>query len=408
MSDKYTDLFNRIEDSVQQFTSPENLENLRNSVTNTINDVRESVQKTAQEVTKNFTATNPNSYTTQTAEKYRASRVQPTAHPQRKKTKQASEDLPLPENAVSANKGRASATLLTVFGAIGTVLFGIATLSGLADLLFTLHFTNISGILSPLLLALVSVGMFSAGIVKQERLHRYGQYLHIIGRKTVCAVKTLAGTVHKSEKFVVRELKYLIKHDFFPHGRLDGMETSLILDDKTYQQYLDLQQRMAAEKQESDARNAVYRQNPELQEAIEHGNAVIREIKETNDAIPDEVISAKLARLEDVTGKIFSYVEAHPQKLADIRKFMEYYLPTTLKLVRAYRELDAQTIQGETILSMKNEIKNTLDTINEAFENMFDNLFLSDAVDISADISVLETMLHQEGLTEKDFTANKS
>ena len=82
---------------------------------------------------------------------------------------------------------------------------------------------------------------------------------------------------------------------------------------------------------------------------------------------------------------------------------MSYYLPTTLKLVNAYREFDAQPVQGENILSAKREIEETLDTINLAFENLFDGLFEDDAIDISTDISVLETMLRQEGLTGSDF-----
>ena len=82
---------------------------------------------------------------------------------------------------------------------------------------------------------------------------------------------------------------------------------------------------------------------------------------------------------------------------------MSYYLPTTLKLVNAYRKFDEQPVQGENILSSKREIEETLDTINLAFENLFDGLFEEDAMDVSTDISVLETMLKQEGLTGSDF-----
>ena len=83
---------------------------------------------------------------------------------------------------------------------------------------------------------------------------------------------------------------------------------------------------------------------------------------------------------------------------------MEYYLPTTWKLIDAYRVLDQQSIQGENISSSKKEIRDTLDTINEAFENLLDSFFRNTAWDVSTDISVLKTMLAQEGLTgNKDF-----
>ena len=82
---------------------------------------------------------------------------------------------------------------------------------------------------------------------------------------------------------------------------------------------------------------------------------------------------------------------------------MNYYLPTTLKLVNAYREFDEQPVQGENIRKAKQEIEDTLDTIISAFEKLFDSMFEDAAMDISTDISVLETMLAQEGLTERDF-----
>jgi hypothetical protein len=89
--------------------------------------------------------------------------------------------------------------------------------------------------------------------------------------------------------------------------------------------------------------------------------------------------------------------------IKDIRKLMEYYLPTTVKLLHAYEELDHQPIQGENILSSKREIEESLDTLNIAFEKLLDSLFQNQAWDVSTDISVLKTMVAQDGLTKEDF-----
>ena len=86
----------------------------------------------------------------------------------------------------------------------------------------------------------------------------------------------------------------------------------------------------------------------------------------------------------------------------DLHKFMDYYLPTTMKLLNAYEELDKQELTGEHVQSAKTEIENTLDTINDAFENLLDSFYKETAWDVSSDISVLKTMLAQEGLTGKD------
>lgn len=104
--------------------------------------------------------------------------------------------------------------------------------------------------------------------------------------------------------------------------------------------------------------------------------------------------------MEMLVDKIFDRVEQNPASVGDIRKLMEYYLPTTIKLLQAYQDLDAQPVQGENIISSKKEIEKTLDTLNMAFEKLLDDLFQETAWDVSTDISVLHTMLAQEGLTE--------
>ena len=98
--------------------------------------------------------------------------------------------------------------------------------------------------------------------------------------------------------------------------------------------------------------------------------------------------------------KIFDRVEQNPKNISDIRKLMEYYLPTTVKLLEAYAEMDAQPVGGENIQSAKKEIEDTLDTLNVAFEKLLDDMFQETAWDVSSDISVLNTMLAQEGLKE--------
>ena len=96
--------------------------------------------------------------------------------------------------------------------------------------------------------------------------------------------------------------------------------------------------------------------------------------------------------------------------MPDLQKLMDYYLPMTVKLLNAYADMDAQSIQGENIQNAKREIEQSLDTLNQAYEKLFDSVFMETALDVSSDISVLHTMLAQEGLTEDELTKmrNKS
>ena len=205
----------------------------------------------------------------------------------------------------------------------------------------------------------------------------------------------------------------MIRSGMFPEGRINDEKTYLLLSDEAYDAYEKYEEGVRLReceerrlKEEVERQQRMEAQNPILKETrllIEEGKESIEQIREANEAISGEVISQKLDRLEVILCKIFEYVENHTDELPETRKFMGYYLPTTLKLVNAYREMDAEPIQGENIRSAKHEIEETLDTINYAFENLLDSFYQDKAMDISTDITVLETMLAQEGLTEKDF-----
>jgi uncharacterized membrane protein YgcG len=136
---------------------------------------------------------------------------------------------------------------------------------------------------------------------------------------------------------------------------------------------------------------------------ISEGLAYLRQIKQANDAITDEKISVQITRMEVATDKIFRYIAKHPEDSPQIHKFMNYYLPTLLKLLDSYISLNEQGIKGEHISSTIENIEGILSTIANAFEKQLDNLFADDALDISTDIKVLENMLAQEGLTSDGF-----
>lgn len=127
---------------------------------------------------------------------------------------------------------------------------------------------------------------------------------------------------------------------------------------------------------------------------------ILDELRRVNDAIPDEEMSDKISRLEAVSAKIFEQAKSDPDKLPQMRKFMDYYLPTSLKLLNTYAELDNQGVEGENISESKRRIEQTMDTLVKAFENQLDRLFASDALDVSADIDVMQNMLRADGLTD--------
>lgn len=315
-------------------------------------------------------------------------------------------NISLKSAKLTVPKGQVSGVLFTVFGIIGSTAFGIATF-----VLMLLGFTiKSSGLFHTIAIGILPFFILSIiftikGSSNRKRLKRFQRYISEMRGKNYCLINDLSSSTGLSNKAVEKDLRKMIDIGMFPEGHMDDKKTYFMLNNESYEQYLELKKNIAIKdletsKQEENE-NRYDGLKPEIRKGIDEGRRFILEIKEANIKIPGEEISLKLERLEEITGKIFDYVEIHPEKFAEIKKFTEYFLPTTLKLVDAYRRLDYQSIQGVNISQAKKEIEETMDTINLAFENLLDDLFRDLAMDVSTDISVLETMFAQEGLTKK-------
>lgn len=249
--------------------------------------------------------------------------------------------------------------------------------------------------------ALAGVGLLTGGIKKLGKLERFQKYIGTMGTHTYCNFEQLSAAVGKPVKFVKKDVKKMISDGWFRQGHIDAQETCLITSNETYQQYTQTAKALEEKKQEEERRQADL--SPEVQEVLDKGNEFLDKIHKSNDAIPGVEISAKISRMERIVEKIFERAQKHPEIIPDLKKMMNYYLPMTVKLLDAYEEMDRMPVQGENIKSSKKEIEDTLDTLNQAFEKLLDSVFQDTAWDVSSDISVLHTLLAQEGLTDDDF-----
>lgn len=295
--------------------------------------------------------------------------------------------------------------LLTLFGSGGILSTGIVGLvTGVGSVLSVLGGISLVGLGG-------GIWLLANGIRSITKVSRYEKYLKALGSKTYCELNRLAQVVGKSPKFVRKELKAMIDDGLFLEGHLDEEETSLITSNDAYVHYLEAKQKQAVKKQEEVVQTVraqkeadTKKVNAQAQEVLDKGNAFIRQLRACNDAIPGREISEKISRMETLVRKIFHRVETHPEVVPELKKLMDYYLPMTVKLLNAYADMDAQPIQGENIRTSKQEIEATLDTLNTAFEKLLDSIFKTTAMDVSSDITVLQTLLAQEGLTEDEFS----
>ena len=293
---------------------------------------------------------------------------------------------------------------MAITGALGAFVF--------IDFLGTLLIGSVPGIVVTGLITAACVLGFFRGMKKYDLAKKYYQYGNILGEAEYFNIADLAKVAMKSDKDVLKDIKGMIKHGFLPRARLDSTETVCMVTDRAYEQYLGAEQDRAAremraveqkkaEMEQLKARNAEYAKLPEEAIAIlEEGKEYITFVREINDKIPDtEELSTKLYRLEEIMNRIFAQVKKDPSSADELHKLMSYYLPTTKKLLNAYIELDKEPEVGQNITQTKLEIDAAIDTINMAFENLLDSLFQDMAWDISSDISVMKTMMAQDGLT---------
>lgn len=305
---------------------------------------------------------------------------------------------------VSARK--VGGILLTVFGGI---FVGAISLSLVALLIVALVnlWSSLRTILGVVLLGIplaASVFMLVKGSSMRSEIRRFQQYVEVLGGRSFCDLKELGDRMGRDMKYIRRDIQHMLKKRWFLEGHLDRQGTCLIVSNETYGQYLQAEsqreQRLMEEQKKAEENGSIPKQ---VQEVLEAGEAYIKRIRKCNDDIPGEEISAKISRIEELVQQIFVQVKENPENVSDIRKLMDYYLPTTVKLLDAYAQLDAQPVEGEHIARSKKEIEDVLDTLNVAFEKLLDSLFRDRAWDVASDISVLQTMLAQEGLTNDDF-----
>ena len=293
-----------------------------------------------------------------------------------------------------------------VTGGIG-IAFGAAVLGigGLA-LLLGAGSGALPGLIFGAAVAAGSGFLFNRGRKKKELVKRYYEYGAAVGDSEYIELKKLARATGRTEKEVRADIEKMIDENMLAQAWMDRSGTTLMLTEEMYSQYLaaeesrrerEAQEAQTTQQMEADGISA------EVRAILEEGKKYSQTIRECNDVIPDETMTEKLYRLEGTMNRILEQVRKQPESAKELRKLMSYYLPTTVKLLHAYMELDRQQHGGENITNTKREIEDALDTINQAFEQLLDSLFADMAWDVSTDISVMKTMFAQDGLSRDEL-----
>ena len=308
--------------------------------------------------------------------------------------------------------GSISGIFYKMFGYSGSVVFGLLLIISMFVSIpfFQEQVRNtfaVLGVLSTFFIFNAALSL--RGIYLRNRVKRFKQYVKTLNGQNYVLIENLSEAVKRKNKYVTKDLRKMSELGMFKEAHIDEKQTYFMLSNEVYDNYLKSQEALNKRNEEELRRQEKSNQESndpnkrELRFTIDMGQNYIKQIRSINDALSEEEISNKLYRLENIVTQILEHIENNPNKLPEVNKFTNHYLPITLKLVTSYKELNEQPVQGENITSAKNEIEKSIDIINTAFEKLLDDLFEEVALDISTDISVLETLFTQEGLTKKDF-----
>ena len=280
------------------------------------------------------------------------------------------------QSAPARGSAPLAGTGFIVGGGILAGLFAGPWLASLVDALLVGDWTSAVslGTLTGAGLVLLYVGLF-----RRKRSKLFRQYLALIGQRDSVSVSTLVSATGRSYKKVCDELQDMLDLGVLPMGYLDLAQGRLVLTSQGI----------------ADQPAPQPQPEPEA-EAVEPD--ILSQIRQVSDAIADPAMRAKIDRIGMLTGKILDYRRQNPAKDAQLRSFLNYYLPTTLKILRAYVQLDQQGVEGSNISAAKARVEGMMDKVVEGFETQLDRLFQDQALDITSDVAVLEQMLDQDGL----------
>lgn len=375
----------RVRDAVQEAVESGNFGQLNEIVRDTAGAALEEFRYQAGQIQERFSAWN-----------------QPEERPPEVQRAQAVKRL---SKQYLNKKGKAEGILFAVFGSIGVGIFGILTFFFLVGLFVVPGGGALAAAVFFALAAASCGGLLKTGRGIQERLKRAERYLELMQGERHVELQNLAARAGQNLAGLRKDLKKMLKSGIFPQGHMDAEEKLFVLDDVTWGHYLDVRRQW----EETQKTASVFSKEegvPEEKKMEQEGRAFVDRLRQLNKEIPGEAISGRLYRLDDVLQRIFRVLREHPEQCPRMQKFMDYYLPTTVRLAESYVDFEKAGVQSKQVQSAKAEIEKTMDTINQAFERLLEDLYQEEAFEAAADAKVLKTILAQDGYTENEFAAD--
>ncbi len=259
----------------------------------------------------------------------------------------------------------------------------------------------IAGIVCTLTIIFLNSIVVVYSISKIRFYKRYDIYLNVLRFRNIEITDDLAGYANTASEIVVKDLKSAVKMKLIPQGHFGKDNLIFIVSNEIYENYKEKQAVYDRYyRKQVEERLRMKERSKEIEAILNQGQQYIDKIHESNDIIKDKLISRKLDRMEKVVSMIFHEVDINPAQDDKLGMFMNYYLPTTEKLLEAYIEIDEKQVKGKTLERTKKDIEVALDKIIDSFEGLLDKFYQEQEMDITSDISAMEIIMKQEGLID--------
>lgn len=288
---------------------------------------------------------------------------------------------------------------------IGWALFGASLLYGIISY-FRYHVSLVQ--LAFILLIPVVLGLFLIikGVINSRSVEMFLVYKSAFGGRPFVSINELVKASHESRGKVIKRLEKYQSEGLYPQGYFVDNDNYYVLSpagQEILEEELQIKRVKEEEKNQEEVLKEEYPKLYAITEELNETLETVQTLKKSQVGDNNPKLRGELKRMARLLSQTKRFILENPEKVPDVRSFLNYFLPTVTKLLGAYYELDSEPVNTPNVQESKEEIESVLSSVNKAFENLYNDFYTDQAIDVYSDVSVLKTMIQQHGLSDSDF-----
>lgn len=284
---------------------------------------------------------------------------------------------------------------------VATLFYFYFLFIGAATTFFSTELFPVGVIISGVSVAILFLNFYLIvrGVSDIKYKMRFDTYIELLGFKNLEFVEDIALCSKQKEPTVIQDLSRAVKQKLIPQGHFSRDNLVFMVSDKVYAKYMEKSAVYDRYFQKQlEERHRVKSRTSHINQIMEAGEQYIKKLNDYKTIVKDKTVSRKIERLGNVVSMIFHEIDVNPSQVSSLGVFLNYYLPTTEKLLDTYVSITEKKSTVPNLTTAKKEIEESLNTIIRSFESILEKLYEEYEMDISSDISAMELVMKKEGL----------